>query len=207
MPDGALGTGGMAGSASPRKSAAMPTAAAESSEPTVPVIRRLALAPPAIATETTRVAVAHGRRLVRAGVRALLESEPGIAVVGEAATGEEAVDLARRERPDVLVVDTGLPGLDCVETTRRALAEPGVAVMVLTPSETDERVLATMRAGASGVVLEDRGPGDLVRAVTLVARGRRLGSRRPRRLRPVMPSRPAISISSSNGGQSWSCVI
>jgi DNA-binding NarL/FixJ family response regulator len=144
---------------------------------------------------------------VRAGVRALLECEPGIAVVGEAATGEEAVDLARRERPNVVLVDTALPGLDCVETTRRALAEPGVAVMVLSPSATDERVLATMRAGASGVVLEDRGPDDLVRAVTLVAGGLRPGSRQARRPRRVVPSRPAITISSSTGGQSWNCVI
>jgi DNA-binding NarL/FixJ family response regulator len=197
----------MADTAAPRESAGMPTAAAESSEPTVPMIRRLTLAPPAIATGTTRVAVAHGRPLVRAGVRALLECEPGIAVVGEAATGEEALDLARRERPDVVVVDTALPGLDCVETTRRALAEPGIAVMVLTPSETDERVLAAMRAGASAVVLEDGGPGDLVRAVTHVARGLRPGSRRFRRSRRVVPSRPATTISSSNGGQSWSCVI
>jgi DNA-binding NarL/FixJ family response regulator len=160
---------------------------------------------------TTRVAVAHGRWLVRAGVRRLLESEAHIAVVGEAATGEEALYLVRRERPDVIVVDTRLPGLDCVETTRRALAEPGVAVVVLTSSETDERVLAAMRAGASGVVLEDRGPGDLVRAVTLIARGLRAGPRRPRRPRRATagaaPRLVAVASSSSNGGQPWNCVI
>jgi CheY-like chemotaxis protein len=209
-PDGALGTGGMGAGATPRKSCGMPAAVA-SMEPTVPSISALAPAPPVLGARTTRVAVAHGRWLVRAGVRLLLERETHIAVVGEAATGEEALYLVRRERPDVIVVDTRLPGLDCVETTRRALAEPGVAVVLLTPSDTDERVLAAMRAGASGVVLEERGPGDLVRAVTLIARGPRAGSRRPRRPGRVpaggAPRLVAIATSSSNGGQPWKCVI
>jgi DNA-binding NarL/FixJ family response regulator len=202
----------MGGRAAARESAGMPAAAAaETSPPTVPIVRRLALAPPAPGADATRVVLAHGRRLVRAGVRVLLECEAHIAVVGEATTGEEALDLVRCERPDVVVVDTRLPGLDCVETTRQALAEPGVAVIVLTPSETDERVLAALRAGASAVVIEDRGPGDLVRAVTLGARGFRLGSRRPRRVRRctagAAPRPLALATSSPNGGEPWSCVI
>jgi DNA-binding NarL/FixJ family response regulator len=187
-------------------------AAATAREPVVPTIRGLAPAPPALHIRTTRVAVAHGRWLVRAGVRLMLECEAHIAVVGEAATGEEALHLVRRDRPDVIVVDTRLPGLGCVETTRRALAETRVAVVVLTSSETDERVLAAMRAGASGVVLEDRGPGDLVRAVTLIARGSRAGARRPRRSRRpgaagASSRARALAPLSPNGGQPWNCVI
>jgi PleD family two-component response regulator len=74
------------------------------------------------AAGTIAVAVADGERLVRAGVRALLEREPGIAVVGEAATGEQAIALARRTRPDVVLIDFNVPGLDCVEASRRILA-------------------------------------------------------------------------------------
>lgn len=88
-------------------------------------------------TDTIAVAIADGQRLVRAGVRALLEREHGIAVVGEAATGEQAIALTRRTRPDVVLMDVSVPGLDCVEATRRILAELGVAVMVLTPRDGD----------------------------------------------------------------------
>jgi DNA-binding NarL/FixJ family response regulator len=89
-------------------------------------------------TVTIRVAVAHGQRLVRAGLRAILEREGEIAVV-EAASGEEAVAVARRLRPNVVLLDVHLPGLGCVEATRQILAGPSVAVMVLTASETDAR--------------------------------------------------------------------
>jgi DNA-binding NarL/FixJ family response regulator len=129
------------------------------------------------ATGTIRVAVADGQRLVRAGVRLLLEREPGIAVIGEAATGEEAIALARRTRPDVMLIDVHLPGLDCVEATRRILAEPGIAVMILTAREADHRLFATLGAGAGGLLLKDTEPAELVRAVRLLGRGGRL---RPR---------------------------
>ena len=112
---------------------------------------------------------------MRAGVRLLLECEPGIVVVGEAATGEEAIALARRTRPDVMLIDVDVPGLDCVEATRRMLAEPGVAVMLLTTSETDDRRLfAALGAGAGGLLLKDTEPVELVRAVRLLGRGGRL---------------------------------
>ena len=76
------------------------------------------------AVGTIRVAIAHGQRLVRAGLRVLLDREAGIAVVDEAATGDEAVALTRRLQPDVVLLDVGLPGLGCVEVTRRILAAP-----------------------------------------------------------------------------------
>ena len=126
------------------------------------------------ATGTIRVAVADGQPLVRAGVRLLLEREPGIAVVGEAATGEEAIALARRARPDVMLINVHVPGLDCVEATRRILAEPGVAVMVLTAREADHRLFAALGAGARGLLLKDTEPAELVRAVRLLGRGGRL---------------------------------
>jgi DNA-binding NarL/FixJ family response regulator len=137
------------------------------------------------AVGTIRVAIAHGQRLVRTGLRVLLDREAGIAVVDEAATADEAVALARRLQPDVVLLDVGLPGLGCVEVTRRILAGPPVAVMLLAASETDARVLATLRAGAAGLLLEDREPAALVRAVRLLGRGGRLRARRSRRSQPA----------------------
>jgi DNA-binding NarL/FixJ family response regulator len=130
------------------------------------------------------VAIAHGQTLLRAGLRALLEREAGITVVAEAADGDGAVALARRVRPDVMLLDVRLPGLGCVETTQRILAE-SVAVMVLTATESDARVFASLRAGATGLLFEDRDPAALVQALRLLAGG---GTRRAcpyRRSQPV----------------------
>jgi DNA-binding NarL/FixJ family response regulator len=134
---------------------------------------------------TIRVAIAHGECLVRAGLRVLLERDPGMCVVDEAADGDDAVAVARRLRPDVVLLDVRLPGLDCVAATRRILAGPGVAVMVLSPSETDARVFASLRAGAAGLLLEDRDPAVLARAVRLLGRGVRPRGRRNRRNQPA----------------------
>ena len=125
----------------------------------------------AAAAPAVRVLVADGQALVRAGVRALLEAGGRIGVVGEASTGEEAVALARRLRPDVVLIDATLPGLDCVQATGRMLADPGVAVMLLTASELDERIFDALRAGARGLQLKDTDPAELVRAIELLARG------------------------------------
>src|SRR6266576_5780632 len=123
------------------------------------------------AAPAVRVVVAAGQALVRAGFRALLAAGGEISVVGEASTGEEAVALARRLRPDVVLIDATLPGLNCVEATGRMLADPGVAVMLLTATELDERIFATLRAGARGLLLKDTDPAELVRAIQLLARG------------------------------------
>jgi DNA-binding NarL/FixJ family response regulator len=137
-------------------------------------------------SSTIRVAIAHGQRLMRAGLRLLLEREAGITVVDEAADGDDAVALVRRLRPDVLLLDVRLPGLDCIQATRRMLADSPVAVVVLTASETDARVLATLRAGAAGLMLESREPAALVRVVRLLGHG---GRPRPRRSLRSQPAR------------------
>jgi DNA-binding NarL/FixJ family response regulator len=123
------------------------------------------------ATGTIRVAVADSQALLRAGFRVVLEREAGIVVVGEATTGEEAVALARRTRPDVVLMDVHLPGLDPVRAMRGILAEPGVAVMLLAGSPGDDRIFAALRAGAGGLLLKDTEPAELVRAVKALARG------------------------------------
>jgi DNA-binding NarL/FixJ family response regulator len=153
---------------------------------------------PAAAPAGVRVLVADGQALVRAGFRALLEAGGQISVVGEASTGEEAVALARRLRPDVVLIDATLPGLDCVEATGRILADPGIAVMLLTATERDERIFAALRAGARGLLLRDTDPAELVRAIELVARGDALLSPSvTRRLIAELASVPDPQLASS----------
>jgi DNA-binding NarL/FixJ family response regulator len=124
--------------------------------------------------DAVRVLVADGHALVRAGLRALLETDRGIGVVGEAATGDEAVALARRTGPEVAVIDAWLPGLDSVEATARISADSGGAVLVLLAHEEDEVLLAAVRAGASGALVKDTAPAALVGGVKAVARGQAL---------------------------------
>ena len=129
------------------------------------------------APDRIRVLIADGQTLVRAGFRVLLEAEHGISVAGEAANGEEALALARELRPDVVLVDLGLPGLDGLEATRRILADPeleGVRVLTLTTHERDEDVFEALRAGATGLLIKDTEPGELVQAVRVVAGGEAL---------------------------------
>lgn len=121
--------------------------------------------------EPVRVLIADGQGLVRAGLRVLLEAGGRITVVGEAATGEDAVALARRIRPDVVLLDAKLPGLDTLDVTAQVASEPGVAVMLLPASETDERNYAALRAGASGVLVKDTEGAEVVRAIELLAHG------------------------------------
>jgi DNA-binding NarL/FixJ family response regulator len=150
------------------------------------------------AAPAVRVLVAEGHALVRAGLRALLESGGRISVVGEASTGEEAVTEARRLRPDVVLLDATLPGLNCVEATTRMLADPGVAVMLLAATEQDERIFATLRAGARGLLLKDTEPAELVRAIALLARGDALLSPSlARRLIDELASAPDPQVVSS----------
>jgi DNA-binding NarL/FixJ family response regulator len=131
---------------------------------------------------------------VRAGFRLLLEADPRITVVGEAASGEEAVVLADRLRPDVALIDARLPGLDSVEATGKIFSDSGVEVMLLTTSEDDARIFAALRAGASGLLLKDTEPAELVQAVELLARGEPLLSPPlARRLIAELASRPEPS--------------
>lgn len=117
-----------------------------------------------------RVLVADGQTLVRTGFRLILDADPGIRVVGEASDGESAVRRARHLRPDVAVVEAGLPRIDGIRATE-LLAEEGVRVLVVTPRGGEERVRAALAAGASGYLLKDSGPRLLVEAVHAAARG------------------------------------
>jgi DNA-binding NarL/FixJ family response regulator len=121
-----------------------------------------------------RVLLADDQALMRAGFRALLDAEDDLAVVGEAADGAAAVDQSRRLRPDVVLMDIQMPGLDGIEATRRIAADPGLAcvrVLILTNFGLDSYVFAALRAGASGFLLKDADPADLLQAVAVVARG------------------------------------
>ena len=123
---------------------------------------------------TIRVLIADDQPLVRAGFRVILDSEPDIQVVGEAADGLEAIELVRRLSPDVVCMDIRMPNLDGVEATRR-LTAPGVEhpvkVLILTTFDLDEYVVEALRAGASGFLVKDVPAGELARAIRVVAEG------------------------------------
>jgi len=119
----------------------------------------------------TRVVVVDDQELVRTGFAMILE-KAGVEVVGQGADGEEGVALALEHRPDVVLMDVRMPGVDGIEATRRIAAVPdGPRVLVLTTFDLDEYVFAAVEAGASGFVLKDVPPDDLVHAVRVVARG------------------------------------
>jgi DNA-binding NarL/FixJ family response regulator len=123
---------------------------------------------------TVRVVVADDQALLRGSFRVLVDTVPGLAAVGEAATGAEAVELAERERPDVVLMDVRMPEMDGIEATRRITASPratGVRVLILTTFDLDEYVYAALRAGASGFLLKDTPPADLLAAIRVVAAG------------------------------------
>ncbi|MET8122522.1 response regulator transcription factor [Micromonospora sp. NPDC005189] len=121
-----------------------------------------------------RVLLADDQALMRAGFRALLDAEDDLEVVGEATDGTSAVQLSRRLRPDVVLMDVQMPGLDGIEATRLIAADPDLAaihVLILTNYGLDSYVFAALRAGASGFLLKDADPTDLLQAIAIVARG------------------------------------
>jgi DNA-binding NarL/FixJ family response regulator len=118
---------------------------------------------------TIRVLVADDQALVRGSFRILVDTAPDLTSVGEAASGAEAVELARSEKPDLVLMDIRMPGADGIEATRQITADPqtsAVRVLILTTFDLDEYVFAALRAGASGFLLKDTPPADLLAAIT-----------------------------------------
>jgi len=146
-----------------------------------------------------RVVVADDQEIVRTGLTMILNSQPGIEVVGEAANGQRAVELARRLRPDVCLFDIRMPGVDGIAATR-ALAGPEVAdplaVVVITTFDLDEYVYAALRAGARGFLLKDAGTVMLAQAMRAAADGEAMiaPSITARLLRTFAGSGPAAAV-------------
>jgi len=120
---------------------------------------------------TLRVVVADDQALVRVGFCGIIAATPGFTVVGEAGNGAEAVETARRTRPDVILMDVRMPVMDGIEATGRITASTDVRALILTTFDLDEYVFAALRAGASGFLLKDTLPADLLTAIRVVAAG------------------------------------
>ncbi|TGB08250.1 response regulator transcription factor [Streptomyces sp. MZ04] len=123
---------------------------------------------------TIRVLLVDDQMLVRAGFKLLIDSEPGLSVVGEASEGSEAIEFTRALRPDVVLMDIRMPGMDGIAATKAITSDPeltDVKVVVLTTFGHDEYVFAALRAGASGFLMKDTAPDELVSAVGAVAKG------------------------------------
>jgi DNA-binding NarL/FixJ family response regulator len=146
---------------------------------------------------STRVLIADDQAMVRAGLRLILESQPDMEVVAEAADGEEAFAAAVRHSPDVVLMDVRMPRMDGIEATRRLTTERSARVLVLTTFDVDEYVFKALQAGASGFLLKESSPEQLISAIQLVAGGDALVMpARTRRLieahyRPSGVARPA----------------
>ena len=151
-------------------------------------------------TPPTRVVLVDDQALLRAGLRALIDAQTDLTVAGEAGDGDEALDLIRRERPDVALMDIRMPRTDGLEATRRVVSDPDLAdtrVIILTTFELDEYVFEAVRIGASGFLVKDTEPAELLAGIRAVARGdallspsvtRRLIAEFATRSRPSVPT-------------------
>jgi DNA-binding NarL/FixJ family response regulator len=148
-----------------------------------------------------RVLVADDQVLLRGSLRLLVDSAPDLTAIGEASNGAEAVEIATREKPAVILMDIRMPGMDGIEATRQITAAPetaGTRILVLTTFDLDEYVFAALRAGASGFLLKDTPPGDLLAAIRVVAAGDALLS--PSITRQLIgeftrqPTAPAVAV-------------
>jgi DNA-binding NarL/FixJ family response regulator len=122
-------------------------------------------------SEPIRVVVADDQALVRVGFCGIISATPGFVVVGEAGNGVEAVEAARRTRPDVILMDVRMPVMNGIEATRQITQSTDVRALILTTFDLDEYVFAALRAGASGFLLKDTLPADLLTAIRVVAAG------------------------------------
>ena len=146
-----------------------------------------------------RILIADDQTLIRAGFRALLDAEPDMEVVAECGTGSDAVRLAAREKPDVVLMDIRMPQGDGLEATRLILADPslpGTRVIILTTFELDEYIAEAVRAGAAGFLVKDTEPEELLRAVRVVHDGDALRS--PSVTRRIMAQ---LAVQSRAAGQ------
>ena len=143
---------------------------------------------------TIRVLIVDDQALIRSGLRMILEAETDISVIGESGDGREAVETAKRTRPDVILMDIRMPVMDGIEATKRLVGsglDPDPRVLILTTFDLDEYVYAAIRAGASGFLLKDAPPDDLIHAIRVVARGEALlAPTVTRRLIEELASRP-----------------
>jgi DNA-binding NarL/FixJ family response regulator len=128
-------------------------------------------ADPGTTPDTIRVVVADDQALVRVGFCGIIAATPGFTVVGEAGNGAEAVEVAQRTRPDVILMDVRMPVMDGIEATRRITQSTDVRALILTTFDLDEYVFAALHAGASGFLLKDTLPADLLTAIRVVAAG------------------------------------
>ena len=119
-----------------------------------------------------RIAIVDDQPLLRAGFSMIVQSEEDLELVGEASTGIEAIELAARTRPDVMLMDIRMPDLDGIKATERIVTEPNPpAILVLTTFDSDEYVYGALRAGASGFLLKDAPADDLIHAIRVIAKG------------------------------------
>ena len=123
--------------------------------------------------EQTRVMIVDDQPMMRAGLRAVLESDDDLTVVAEAGSGHEALLLAPSARPDVVLMDVQMPGMDGIAATRQLLAQPasGIKIVILTTFDRDDYLFEALRAGASGFLLKNSPPEDLLTAVRVIASG------------------------------------
>jgi DNA-binding NarL/FixJ family response regulator len=144
---------------------------------------------------TIKVVIADDQRMVRAGLRMVIETEPDMTVVGEASDGIEAVGLARRLRPAIVLMDIAMPRQDGLAATRTLLSTPGAPrIIVLTTFDTDENLYNALRAGASGFLLKVSSPEHLITAIRVVAGGEAL-------LDPAITTRVISAFAGSPGPQ------
>ena len=151
---------------------------------------------------TLRLVVADDQALVRVGFRGIIDATPGFTVVGEAGTGQEAIEVTRRTKPDVVLMDVRMPVMDGIEATRQLTRAPDtchIRALILTTFDLDEYVYAALRAGASGFLLKDTLPADLLNAVRVVAAGDALLA--PSVTRRLIGEFARLPASSSNGTQ------